>query len=69
MMTLDLAAVPLITSPVCLSKPEPATTSTSATTAFVTTHLLFGDAESSDVTANEDRKMRVPTHVTPRAEY
>lgn len=69
MMTLDLAAVPLIISTVCLSKPEPATRNTSATTVFVTAHLPPGEAESSDVTVNEDRKIRVPTLVTPHAEY
>lgn len=69
MTTLDLAAVPLITFTVCFSKPEPATTNTSATTVFVTAHLPPGNAQSSDVIANEDRKMRVPTLVTPHAEY
>lgn len=62
MMTLDLAAVPLSTSIVLLSKP--ATTNTSATAVFVTAHLPLGDTESSGVTVNEDRKMRVPTLVT-----
>uniref|UniRef100_A0A803VKL1 KIAA1549 like n=1 Tax=Ficedula albicollis TaxID=59894 RepID=A0A803VKL1_FICAL len=46
MMTLDLAPVPLITSTVCLSKPEPATTNSSATTAFVTAHPPPGGAET-----------------------
>lgn len=69
MTALDLAPVPLITSTIGLSKPEPATTNTSATSVFVAAHLPPGDAESSDVTVNEDRKMRVPTLVTPHAEY
>lgn len=44
MMTLDLTAVPLITSTVCISKPEPAARN-AATTVFVTAHLPPGDAE------------------------
>ncbi|KAM9605377.1 UPF0606 protein KIAA1549L homolog isoform 1-T1 [Morphnus guianensis] len=64
----DLAAVPLITSTTGLSKPEPIT-NTSPTDIVVTELLPPGDAESPDVTANEDRNMRVPTVVTPHAEY
>lgn len=69
MTALDLAPVPLITSTIGFSKPEPGTTNTSATSVFVTAYLPPGDAESSDVTVNEDRKMRVPALVTPHAEY
>lgn len=68
MTSPDLAAVPLITSTTGLSKPEPVT-NTSATDIFVTERLPPEDAESPDVTANEDRNMRVPAVVTPHAEY
>lgn len=68
MTSPDLAAVSLITSTTGLSKPEPIT-NTSATDIFVTEHLPPADAESPDVTANEDRNMQVPAVVTPHAEY
>lgn len=68
MTSPDIAAVPLITSTTGLSRPEPIT-NTSATDIFVTERLPPGDAESPDVTANEDRNMRVPAVVTPHAEY
>ncbi|XP_009985921.1 PREDICTED: UPF0606 protein KIAA1549L homolog [Tauraco erythrolophus] len=59
----------LITSTMGLSKPELALTNTSATNIFVTARLPPGAGESPDVTANEDRNVRVRTVVTPHAEY
>ncbi|KAK2535771.1 Kiaa1549l [Columba guinea] len=69
MTSPGLATVLLITSATGLSNREPAIRNTPATSIFVTARLLPGAAESPDVTANEDRNVRVPTVVTPYAEY
>lgn len=69
MTSADPAAVLLITFTTGLWKPKPAITNTSATSIFVAAHLPPGAAETPDATANKDRNMKVPTAVTPRAEY
>uniref|UniRef100_A0A8B9IUJ2 KIAA1549 like n=1 Tax=Amazona collaria TaxID=241587 RepID=A0A8B9IUJ2_9PSIT len=69
MTSPGLAAVLLINYTTSLSNSEPAITNTSAANVFVAAHLSPRDAESPALTANEDRNMRVPTAVTPHAEY
>uniref|UniRef100_A0A663MD74 KIAA1549 like n=1 Tax=Athene cunicularia TaxID=194338 RepID=A0A663MD74_ATHCN len=65
MTSPDLVA--LTASTTGLLTPESAVTS--AGNIFVTAYLPPGDAESPDVTADEDRNMRVSAVVTPRAEF